>query len=322
MPTYNVFGLRLRTDLELPEAFPSSGDQADCELFTRSGAPPEMPQRQVGEEVVVNDIRVRSFEQDSGVRLDFDDTGVFDISADGRRIIWWSRGRGIDEAVQTDILGRVLALALHGHGVLTLHASAVSIDGNAIGFLAPKFFGKSTMAAALVRAGARLIGDDTLAIDVGNAPQVRPGVQSLRLWRETAAGIEVPLDDDSRAKSRYHPSAASSVGLEVTPLRALYVLRPARELPDGALVHREKCAVTQAVMTIVSYRKLGALLDGRIGVTSFERATELAQAVPTYFLHVVRDLSRVGEAAEVVMQWHRGALVSGASDPLAVPGPA
>ena len=49
-------------------------------------------------------------------------------------------------------------------GAVTLHASAVAVDGAAIGFMAPKFHGKSTLAAAMTYVGAHLVSDDALAI--------------------------------------------------------------------------------------------------------------------------------------------------------------
>ena len=72
------------------------------------------------------------------------------------QVITWHRPPEVAlDAAVADLTSRVLALALHAGGVFTLHASAVSIDGGGIAFLAPKHHGKSTLCSALVLAGAR-----------------------------------------------------------------------------------------------------------------------------------------------------------------------
>ena len=81
-------------------------------------------------------------------------------------------------SAQADITSRVLALALHAGGVFSLHASAVSIDGAGVAFLAPKHYGKSTLCSALVLAGARALSDDTVPVRPGNPPSLSPGIHS------------------------------------------------------------------------------------------------------------------------------------------------
>ena len=83
-------------------------------------------------------------------------------------------------------MGRVLAIALHAAGDLCFHASAVTIGGTAMAFLGSKGMGKSTIAWALVRAGAKLITDDTLRVRLGPQLTAYPGVHELRLRPDVA----------------------------------------------------------------------------------------------------------------------------------------
>ncbi len=76
--------------------------------------------------------------------------------------------------MRADLLGRVMALAAHADGRLTLHASAVSVAGRAVAFVGPKHAGKSTLALALVRKGARLLTDDTLVVRLQSRRQRGP----------------------------------------------------------------------------------------------------------------------------------------------------
>ncbi len=267
-----------------------------------------MVQQKLGEELVTTDVMVRSYETRSGYRLTYDDTGTFDLSSDGTRITWWSGGVQPSDAVLTDILGRVLAFTLHARGVLTLHASAVDLDGQGIAFLAPKFFGKSTLAAALVRSGARLITDDTLSVDPGDPPLLRAGVQSIRLREDSATTVALPFHDPRLGgKMAYRPGAVSSVGLERTPLQAAYRLAPAPVDPRTPAATRTRCSITESALTFVGYRKLGSLLDGRAAARSFEIAAALADTVPVYDLSITRELDRLEEVVTLIREWHAAA---------------
>lgn len=304
MRTYTVFGLRLRTDVSLAEAEEADGDAFDCILRHRAEAPPPFAGAELGEEIVFADVRVHSFARESGYRLAYDDTGAFDISGDGSEITWWSGGRPADDAVETDILGRVLAFALHGKGILTLHASAVDVAGSGIAFLGPKAFGKSTLATAMVNRGSRLITDDSLAVELSMPPKLRPGIQHIRLRQDAATHNKVRGDESRGAKVRVRPDAGASVATETTPFRAIYVLTPMAELQGRAPVERERCSEIQATLSVVSCRKLGALLAGQGAATAFEAAATLARSVPTYSLQVIRDLTRLDGVAEALCAWH------------------
>ena len=313
VPTYSVFGLRLASDIDLPEAYAEespdhngSGASAGALCVLRHSAEPApvVPHRLLGEEVVYGDVKVRSYQVPSGLRLVYDDTGTFDISGNGGEVVWWAAGQSATEAVRTDVLGRVLAMALHGRGILTLHASAVSIHGAGVVFLAPKGFGKSSLAAALLQAGARLISDDTVAVANGAPPRLHPGIQTLRLREDIVARYVPGREPNAGEKLHYRPPESNSVGVDSTPLRALYLLEPASPSPDEPAVTRERQSLAAATISLTTFRKLGALLDGESGITSFMTAADLVQKVPVYTLRVQRSLGRLEEVVTQLVTWH------------------
>jgi hypothetical protein len=118
----------------------------------------------LGEDDVQQGVRVRLYRSADGFRLEYDDTGTFDISADGSQIFWCPGASVAMQAVEMDLIGRVLAAAMHAAGTLCLHGSAVAVNGGGIAFLAPKFHGKSTLAQAMVAAGARLATNNVVPI--------------------------------------------------------------------------------------------------------------------------------------------------------------
>jgi hypothetical protein len=242
---------------------------------------------------------------DDGLRLEFDDTGSFDISGRGSDITWYPAPGSDPELVRIDILGRVLAAAAHEQGILCLHGSAVSIAGRAIAFLAPKGFGKSTLATSLVANGARLLTDDTLPVDPSTG-MARPGVHSVRLLNDTATHFgelgegRLGLSD----KQTFNSIPDPMVEEDAVPLAALYLLvpRPASEV-EG-MVRREATVPYVAAMGLMTHSKLGALLGGPESRHIFDRCARVAETIPVYTLEIGRSLEAIGEVAAMITRWH------------------
>jgi hypothetical protein len=262
----------------------------------------------LGSDIVFGETRVTGFRLPDGYRLVFDDTGRFEISRDGS-MITWHRPRDVQlDAALADITSRVLAMALHAGGIFTLHASAVSIGNAGVAFLAPKYHGKSTLCSALVLAGARALSDDTVPVRPGSVPRLSPGLPRLRLWTDAASrffGME-GAEPGAIRKHLMDRLDVHQVERRSVPFRAAYVLNPVTELPDGAAVARERIDMVAATMALVMHAKLGAVLTGSESPIVLSLAADVAQSVPVYALHVVRDLDRLDEAARTVMTWHDG----------------
>ncbi|MET0179003.1 MAG: hypothetical protein ABW194_00795 [Novosphingobium sp.] len=110
----------------------------------------------------------------------------------------YRRGEGITLDRPADADPRDIALWLNGtaysavavlNGLFPLHASAVAHDGGVRAFTGPTGAGKSTLVAALGRAGFAQFCDDTLLLDTSKpgAPICLPGHKRLKLWPEGAA---------------------------------------------------------------------------------------------------------------------------------------
>lgn len=303
---YEVFGGTLGSDLQLAD-LPSSSRAPDWTLHVVDGEGRSEGEL-LGTDVVFGDTMVRGFRRPDGFGLVFDDTGRFDVSADGSVITWHRPPNAVLASVQADITSRVLALALHASGIFSLHASAVSIAGAGVAFLAPKQYGKSTLCSALVLAGARALSDDTVPVRPGTPPMLSPGLPRLRLWSDSAARL-FGVDDADPGTLRKHQMDEldpAQVETQSVPFRAAYVLNPVTELPDGAAASRDQLDTVSATMSLVMHAKLGPVLTGAESPVVLTRAAEIAHTVPVYALHVVRDLDRVGDVARQLYAWHAG----------------
>jgi hypothetical protein len=308
MTLYDVFGGTLKSELPLTDIPEASNRAPDWTLRVVEGQGTAPDGELLGTDTVSGDTMVRGFRRSDGLGLVFDDTGRFDVSADGSVITWHRPPNVIEASAQADITSRVLALALHAGGVFSLHASAVSIDGAGVAFLAPKRHGKSTLCSALVLAGARALSDDTVPVRPGEEPRLSPGLPRLKLWTDTAARL-FGMDQDEPGTFRKHQMElldTARVETRTVPFRAAYVLNPVTELPDGAAAARERLDAMAATMSLVMHAKLGPVLTGAESPVVLTRAADIARNVPVYALHVVRDLDRVDEVAQLLFSWHRG----------------
>lgn len=90
------------------------------------------------------------------------------------------------------LLGVPTAICTHEQGDLSIHASAVEIAGQGVLFAGPGRYGKTTLAAGFVRAGHRLLSEDTSRCSVGRPPVVFPGPAVLRLRPDVAS--QLPME--------------------------------------------------------------------------------------------------------------------------------
>jgi len=308
MPDYALYGGRLRTDLVLPDLAlaPGAGDP-DWSLAVAPDATPGPDGELLGKEDI-GGLLVRHVRHDGGYRVAYDIIGAFDIVAGGREIRWHRPEGDVDMAlVSLAIAGRVLATALHSAGALCLHGSGVSFAGRAIAFVAPKFHGKSTLALALTAVGAQLVTDDMIPVELGPPVTVRPGVQNVRLFKDSLHTLD-PRDSivgmGPGGKHVLTGLDERSLMLSRAELVAVHVLQPAAELPGGVAVRRERLADVPASLMMVVHAKLGAVLGRSEGSVVFDRAARVARAVPVYNLHVARDYARLPEVVGQIRAWY------------------
>lgn len=303
---YRVFGGVLSAPFPFPELRSVEDDaNADWTLRVGEAPPPELDCALVGRDELTAGIEAALHHTPRGLRLVFDDTGTFDVSGSGADVTWYPAAASDRELVRIDILGRVLAVATHVQGLLCLHGSAVAIDGNGIGFLAPKGSGKSTLALTLASLGARLLTDDTLPVDPSEVI-ARPGVHSVRLWSDAAERFgtlgdwRVGLSE----KRTFDALPDDIVQHNPVPLAALYELVPVEGRSGAPLVQRTLLPAAQATIALMTHSKLGALMGGVESMRVFDRCATLASCVPVYRLEVARALESVDAVARTIVGWH------------------
>jgi hypothetical protein len=306
---YRVYGQLLASDLPFAELQQAEPGEAAWTLRTGPPADPQdAPNAGVlGSQTIYPGCQARLYRLPDGWRIVVDDTGMYDLSDRGRSITWRAFPDGTLDFARAHLLGRVLATALHFDGALVLHGSAVSYPTGAVVFLAPKHTGKSTLALALTLAGARLISDDTIVVTHRDHPEALPGVHSLRLLGDAAAGlVGTPLPSARRADGKYVMTDLPLERLETEPrpLAVVYLLAAAETIASGAAAARAPLAGPVAAAAIMGQGKVSGMLGPAEAPELLRRAATLASRVPVYQLAVVRDMKRLSEVTARITEWH------------------
>lgn len=261
------------SDFPLPEALKAD---AETDVIIRRGRVDNLPED--------FDVAQSSFRADKDeICLYWRNVGAFLIKS-GREII-------IDPVVDTDeqllrlfLLGKVLGSLLHQRGLLVLHASAVTVNGEAIAFLGGKGYGKSTTAAAMYTSGYPLVADDVVALQVDNieTPLVFPGYPQIKLWPEAADSVGEAADTLPRLHPDFEKRACrASDGFSTLPLplRRIYLLA------DGESYEMEPLRPQEAFLEVVRHSYAVKLLNAtQTSPRHFAQCKKLVDSVAVYRL--------------------------------------
>lgn len=209
---------------------------------------------------------------------------------DGREILVApAAGQTLDD-VSPFIFSTGFAALLHQRRRLALHAATVAWRGRAIALCGPTGAGKSTLAAALCRAGGAFIGDDIAAIDFAadGRPMVVADGRRHRLWADAIK--QMGLADRQgpavrRDVQKFHVSSPEGDCLAQAPLAAVVVLRerlPRKTLRDPVM-HRLDMVDAAPTLRAEVYRKT---LARKLGLDAplFLQIARLLPQVPVWRL--------------------------------------
>lgn len=287
-------GWRVRSEWPLPELLPWTGGDRPVDLTIRTG---EVPARLPG---AVDGGPLVQVNADGLLRYSIRDVADY-LVREGREVVIDTRLPAETPDVALFLLGSVFGFLCHQRGLLPLHASCVTFGDRAIAFAGPSGVGKSTVAAALLAGGAKLVSDDVTVIDVHaeGGPVVLPSFPRQKLWRDTLTALSitpgrrlrgvVDLEKfDRPVLDRFHPDAI--------PLAMICQLR---SLNIGRTLEIEGLRGVRSMRMLQNnvYRRRSASLMG-LSAQQFRDVGLLAQQVPQRALRMPINLPLALELAK------------------------
>ena len=291
MPFYSAFGLRICSALPLPGLRPSPPFDSEADLtispLSEALALPTLE----GQGLLVG-------YTDESVILRWSHFGKY-VVREGRRIEYAPAPDISESAVRVPLLGVCMGVLLHQRGLLTLHASAVSDGDGAIAFVGEKGAGKSTVTAALVEDGFKLLSDDVTALSIeGAAPIVLPGIAAIKLWPDSLEAVgrdpaTVPVLHENVEKRIFQPSdLVEPFGQR---LRCLYVLESGEQVGSTPVPTHE--AFAELVRHTYAARFLGG---AAASPTHFEQCATVLRTVKVRKLVRPKDIGQLSALVDFV----------------------
>ena len=241
--TYNIFGLIIRSQLEIPELISIKSKQAH--VTVQFGTTPEHLNGNISSGILYE-------ATEKEFLLSLPNIGNY-LVRNGDEVIIDPKSGASEDEIRLFLLGSVFGALLYQRGYLPLHGSAVEIAGKAIIILGNSAAGKSTLAASLYLSGYPLISDDLSAISVSESGRcvILPGISFFKLWKDSKNLLfpgksfkqvrpqimkyKIPVSQQSSVSKEYeiqtivNLTTKNSSGYRVTPISGAKKLAVLRE---------------------------------------------------------------------------------------------
>ncbi len=278
---YELYGLRVRSALPL-DALACRGGRADLEVDW--GEPLHITLARQEGRVLADAVWERGqgythTETVHGYVLRFH--GICELRLDrDRRRMQVHLVPGADPGMAALLVcGNALAILLMLGGECVLHASAVRLGRAVLAFVGGPGMGKSTLAALLCAAGARLVTDDVLRLSHGPTGfRCYPGTGEVRLRpgaAALAAGFPAARDTADR-RIALRPGKARP-----TPARLDAIVIPYPSRTERAPIVK-RLGGHRALLALLRHPRVLGLQAPELRRCQFEALGRVAQSVPVY----------------------------------------
>ena len=213
----------------------------------------------------------------------------FLISADASSVECRPRPGTDDGMVDVLLVGTVTAVLWTLRGRPVLHGSAVIHDSRALALIGPSGSGKSTIAALCCAAGAGLLSDDLVVLEVsgetvrcvGRATELRlrAGMQPVtRLW--PVKPLERATADGRTAVCLVRDPSRDA---EAVPLGAVALLCPS---PDADALRLTRLSGPDAVFAMLGQSRVAGLADSSFNAALLAAAAAVERQIPVVAVEV------------------------------------
>lgn len=290
-------GLRVASDLPLSELVPWTGDDRPADLEIRLGTVPERLEAPVFEGPLLQ------VGADGTCRFAIETVAAYLVEG-GRRITVqpWQAADAPD--VRVFLLGSVFGFLCHQRGLLPLHAGCLMIDGNAVAIAGEAGTGKSTLTAAFLRRGFRMLADDVTVLDTtaSGGPLALPSFPRIKLWRDAMGGLGYAMAGVERIRAdmeKFQVPTDAVFEAAPSPLAAVVHLKVVTDERHEELERLHGFGAIDALTDNV-YRRAAAIRMGR-------KAALLVSLIPLAKLTNLRlsrrrDLSRLDETVDLLIE--------------------
>jgi Serine kinase of the HPr protein, regulates carbohydrate metabolism len=200
-----------------------------------------------------------------------------------------------------------MGFALLLRGYVSLHASAVAVQGSAIAFVGPAGAGKSTTAAALANFGYHVITEDVVTLrQIDNSFNVEPGYPCIRLWPASVAALYGTNADLPRLTptwdKRFLDLTQKQYRFQNDPLqlRAIYLIDNRIDSANAPFIN--SISQPDALISLVANTYAQYLMNKEMRAREFNVLSRLLKTVTVRRLVPHSDPASITSLCETVIQ--------------------
>jgi hypothetical protein len=300
---YRAYGIVVNSDFDL--GVPLADSAADIVVHERAGP---VPSDHISWFDAADDVWLRAGLVHGDFYLRFGDDTEFVVDVAGSNIGWRRLSLDCEDGeLQHLILDHAIPRALTRSGRIALHGSAAILDtGRSVAIIGESGWGKSTLVAGLVAAGASFLADDCVTTTAASGKAVIwPAYPGLRLAEESlslsiASGLTTgDWVSARRRKRRVAVAEAEALGGNASlDLSCLFVLDdPARDYPNSSPA---RLGGSEATIASLAHAFHLNRPDERRQV--LHAAAELVEAVPLHRLPYRHDEEGLAQACASITE--------------------
>ncbi|MEM7116765.1 MAG: hypothetical protein AAF614_30310 [Chloroflexota bacterium] len=273
MHTYTTYGLRITSQLELPEFLPSQATEP-IDVTIRMGKVPLSLPSPKGKGILYE-------ANEQQFLLKIDHIARYFVQA-GNSITIDPRPEALSSDIRVFLLGSCLGALLHQRGIFALHASAINTTHGAVLFTGPSGIGKSTLLNAFLQQGYKMLADDIAAIFIAKdqTPMIMPAFPRTKLWEDSAQALQIDTATLARTRpklKKFEHYVPQQFEPNPQPIHRIYHLNTR----NGASLSLEPIPKMRTVQTLVLNTYRHQFLDGlAMRDTHFQLLTKVAQHIP------------------------------------------
>lgn len=279
------YGFAVRSDLDLAYLREPALDPTTCTPFEVTvadealDAPPDAPPLLAWAPRPEHPFHARLWARAHGYDVWVEGMGTYRVEPGEARVVVPRDAEPVRR--EERLWGIPAALCFTARGDLPLHAAVVEVEGRAIVFTAPGMFGKTTLAAAFLHRGHRVLAEDLACIRVAGGPVVFPGPAVLRVRPDVFSlfgaieGTRAVADDPERVHLALEEHLRGTA--DPVPIAAVVLLR--RSASEVRLDRADATSLLADLWT-VSFN----LPTDEDRTRCFAGIVDLVDTVPTYTL--------------------------------------
>ncbi|QIV95588.1 Hpr(Ser) kinase/phosphatase [Allofrancisella inopinata] len=283
MYIYNIFGLIIASEIQLPVCQEKSKLKDQANVFIRFG---EVKKHLPDDMKNTNN---HTIVKPNNIWLHIKGNAWIHIH-DGKYITVELYTNADLQTVCLYLFGSGIGALIHQQGKTIIHGNTIEVNNGCIVFTGDSGAGKSTISTAFYKNGYPFIADDLAVIN--DKLEVQPGIPRLKVWHDTANILNINTENLDKIRllvNKYSYPITSNICLQPRVIRAIFLLENHDD--NSFKIEELKGIIKLTQLQKHTYRK-GYVKRMGYQEQFFKLNTQLAKNIPLY--KITRPANKFG----------------------------